>query len=345
MTVDHYPLVSVIIVTWNSARFLPACLAALATQATQDFEVLLVDNGSTDGCLDGVEDHWPALDLQVMRLDLNKGFAVANNLAARQARGKWLALLNSDAFPGPDWLQELLAAAGQNPDMSFFASRQLQANAPDLLDGAGDAFHISGLAWRRFAGWPASRFGMKSEEVFSPCAAAALYSRKAFLDAGGFDEDFFSYHEDVDLGFRLRLRGLHCLYVPGAVVRHIGSASVGSQSDFALYHWQRNYIWSFVQNVPSALLWEALPSHVLANLFHVVYFAFLGRGRIVLKAKLDALRGLRLAFRKRREIQMNCTAGRAELVKSMERGLLQPYLLGITTRKLRRTMPADHQAG
>lgn len=336
---NDFPLVSVIIVTWNSARCLSFCLDALAAQVCKDFEVLLIDNGSTDGCLDEMENRWPALKLRVERLGANKGFAAANNLGARLARGKWLALLNPDAFPEPDWLKELLGAAAKNPDFSFFASRQLQANASHLLDGAGDAFHISGLAWRRFAGWPAAQFGLKTEEVFSPCAASALYSLQAFLQLGGFDEDFFSYHEDVDLGFRLRLRGFRCLYVPEAIVHHIGSAALGAQSDFALYHWQRNTIWSFVQDMPSALLWKALPAHLMANLIYILKYILLGRGRVLLRAKMDALRGFPLAIRKRREIQKNRKCSHVDLLRIMEHGPLQPYLLGYHMRKIRRTIP------
>ena len=337
-TVNDLPLVSIIIVTWNSAAYFSRCLECLAAQTFKDFEVVLIDNGSKDGCLDGVENHMPVLRLQVERLGENKGFAAANNLGAHMAQGRWLALLNSDAFPETNWLEELLKAAKNNPEFSFFASRQLQENAPNLLDGAGDIFHISGLAWRRFAGWPSAQFGLETEEVFSPCAAAALYSREAFLRVGGFDEDFFSYHEDVDLGFRLRLQGFRSLYVPDAIVLHAGSATLGAQSDFALYHWQRNYIWSFVQNMPSALLWEALPSHLMANIIHQISYTFQGRGRILWKAKKDALCGLSHALHKRRKIQKMRKAGNRELLKMMERSWLQPYLLGYHIRKIRRSM-------
>jgi GT2 family glycosyltransferase len=282
-----------------------------------------------------VENRWPALSLRVERLGVNKGFSVANNMGARLARGQWLALLNPDAFPEPNWLENLLGAAAKNPDFAIFASCQLQANIPHLLDGAGDAFHISGLAWRRFAGWPAAQFGLKTEEVFSPCAAAALYSLQAFLQVGGFDEDFFSYHEDVDLGFRLRLRGFRCLYVPDAVVHHIGSASLGVQSDFALYHWQRNFIWSFVQNMPSALLWEALPSHLMANVIYILQYTFQGRLSVLWKAKMDAVNGLRRAFHKRREIQKYRRVSHVDLLQRMERGPFQPYLLGYYKRRIK----------
>jgi GT2 family glycosyltransferase len=230
-------------------------------------------------------------------------------------------------------LEKLLQAAERHPEFSFFASRQLQANAPHLLDGAGDALHINGLAWRRYASWPAAQFGLEPEEVFSPCAAAALYPRRAFLQVGGFDEDFFSYHEDVDLGFRLRLQGFRCLYVPDAVVHHIGSATLGAQSDFALYHWQRNFIWSFVQNMPAALLGIALPLHLAANFIYQIVYTRRGRGKVLWKAKWDALRGLGHALRKRSRVQKDRKVSNAELLRVMEHGLLQPFILGYNIRK------------
>ena len=333
--------VSVIILTWNSAKVISQCLDSLASQTMQDFEVIIVDNGSSDSDAIDLPAHWPEIDFQINKLEKNIGFASACNLGAAMSKGDWLAMLNSDAFPEPEWLERLLIAAQSHPEFSFFASRQLQANAPHLLDGAGDAFHVSGLAWRRFSGYPASLFGLDPMEVFSSCAAAALYLRQAFLKVGGFDEDFFSYHEDVDLSFRLRLQGYRCLYVPDAVVHHVGSASVGAASDFALYHWQRNFIWSFVQNVPSGILWEALPSHLMANLIYQLNYTIRGRGGILWKAKMDALRGLSQALRKRREIQKTRTASHREILSTMERGWLQPYLLGYHIRKISRTGPAS----
>jgi GT2 family glycosyltransferase len=327
------PLVSVILVTWNSAANLPHCLFALAAQTAKDFEVVIMDNGSTDDGLSDLDGKYPELDLSIKKLGSNLGFATANNLAARLARGRWLALLNSDAFPEPDWLEQLLRATESNPEFSFFASRQIQANASNLLDGSGDDYHVSGLSWRRYAGFPAAQFGLQSEEVFSPCAAAALYSREAILQVGGFDEDFFSYLEDVDLGFRLRLEGHRCLYVPEAVVYHIGSATLGVKSDFALYHFHRNLIWLFVQNMPSSRFWVFLPAHLLANLIYPIYHTLRGHGRVLWQAKLDALRGLPRALHKRRKIQSGHKYSPADLERVMQKGLFQPYILGIRRKK------------
>ncbi len=336
------PKVSIIICTWNSGNVLPQCLNSLDQQTVKDFEVIIVDNGSSDNSIEDLPKKWPAFNLQIRKMEENIGFAAANNLGAHLAKGEWLALLNSDAYPDPGWLENLLLTAQREPEFSFFASRQLQARAPHLLDGAGDVYHISGVAWRRYDGFPAAQFGLESGEVFSACAAAGFYSRQAFLQVGGFDESFFSYHEDVDLGFRLRLQGFRCLYVPEAVVLHIGSATLGPQSDFALYHWHRNFIWSFIQNVPLALFVIALPTHLMANLIYQLNYTLQGQGGILLKAKRDALRGLPRALRKRRTIQKSRKVSNKELSLVMQSGCLQPYLIGYNRRKIGRATQSSN---
>ena len=328
------PLISIVIVYWNNAEHLPRCLDCLSRQSVRDFEIILIDNGSSDSGTDGLETKYPGLDLSLQRLDSNQGFAAGNNIGARSAQGKWLVLLNADAFPEPDWLERLLAAAEAYPEIASFSSRQFQANNPEILDGAGDAYHVSGLAWRRYFGYPADKYGHESIEVFSPCAAAGMYSRAAFLDVGGFDEDYFSYFEDVDLGFRLRLRGYRCLYVPEARVAHVGAVAVGARSDFSLYHSHRNLIWTFVKNMPRSMLWQYLPAHVMANVIHFTYFALKGRGKVLWRAKTDALRSLSSILKKRREIQSRRKADNAELKKVMQHGFLEPYLFGKKFAKL-----------
>lgn len=302
-------------------------------QTFKDFEIILVDNGSTDGSVTRLEDKYPNLELNIQRLRSNRGFAAANNIGARLARGKWLALLNADAFPEPDWLEKLVETAGANSEYAAFSSRQLRASDPSLLDGAGDAYHVSGLAWRRFLGYPASEYGLEEGEVFSPCAAAAMIRRDAFLEVGGFDEDFFSYFEDVDLGFRLRLAGYRCMYIPSAVVHHVGSATFGERSEFAFYHSQRNMVWTYLKNMPSGLFWLYLSAHLLANLIYLIWYSFQPPGKAIWRGKLDALRGLGTMLRKRKKIQSKRRAKPSDLLRLMERGLLTPYLLGERLRR------------
>jgi GT2 family glycosyltransferase len=331
---SQIPKITIIIVTWNSEAYLPHCLESLKKQKYKDFEVIIIDNGSTDNAVNNLAEKYPSLDLRIEKLDTNTGFAVANNIGARLARGKWLALLNADAFPESEWLENLLKATEQHPN-AFFASQQIQANAPDLLDGEGDTYHISGLAWRRNYGLPLQN-KTKLEEIFSPCAAAALYPRQAFLDVSGFDEDYVSYHEDVDLGFRLRLQGLRSYYMPQAIVYHVGSASTSKRSDFSVYYGHRNLEWTYYKNMPSILFWLFFPVHVLMNFFLIAYLTSGGRGKVILRAKIDALKGFKKMRRKRKEIQASRIVSTKDIYQSLERGFFAPVRVSIQRRRSKR---------
>ena len=293
--------VSVVIVNWNSRELLQKCLQHLLKQTIQPVQIIIVDNASSDNSVnvaDGVE------RTVVLRMKTNLGFAAGNNRALSVCTGEFVALLNPDAFPEPDWLEKLLDAAQDYPDVAAFGSRQLCQATPGILDGIGDSYHMSGLIWRQGYGAIQQDSDLTSREIFSPCAAAALYRRQALIDMGGFDEDFFCYVEDIDLGFRLKLAGYKARYVPDAVVLHVGSATTGGQdSDFCIYHGHRNLVWAFVKNMPGALFWLLLPLYILLNIMTISLFTMRGRGGVILRAKRDALIGLSMIWRKRRQIQ------------------------------------------
>ena len=319
MAANIPPSTRIIIVNWNSWLLLDQCLQALVRQTRQDFKVVVVDNASTQAMPENfLERH---AGIEFMWSDRNLGFAAANNWAIRGKQDmEWIALLNPDAFPEPDWLAQLMEATQRHPDYAAFGSRQLIAGSESMLDGDGDVYHISGLVWREGHGKAAASAAREAREIFAPCAAAAMYRRAALVDAGGFDEDFFCYVEDVDLGFRLRLIGCRSLLVPDAIVRHVGSAtSGGQQSDFAVYHGHRNLVWCYVKNMPPALFWPLLPLHLAMNLAAIVAYTLRGQARIILKAKRDALYGLPMAWRKRKHIQANRTASYAEIWRSMRK--------------------------
>ncbi len=303
MTVDDDNLVSVIIVNWNGKRFLERCLIALMEQTLTPHEIILLDNASSDNSL-LIARRFPSVRL--IAHERNTGFARGNNLAieAAAAESKWIALINPDAFAEPRWLEELLVAAESNLGFDVFGSKLVNSADPTLLDGAGDAYQVSGRVWRMGYGMPVSAATANEREVFSPCAAAALYRRSAVLEVGGFDEDYFCYVEDVDLAFRLRLAGYRCLFVPQSVAHHVGSGTTGGQqSDFAVYHGHRNLVWAYVKNMPGWLFWACLPLHLAMNLVSIFVFILRGQGKVILRAKFDALLGLSNMWRKRREIQ------------------------------------------
>lgn len=312
--------VAVLIVNYNSGTLLSRSLEALSRQTVRDFRVVVVDNASSDGSADGIDERYSNVTL--VRAGSNLGFAAGNNLALKHAgSAEWIALLNPDAFPEPDWLEKLVLAAFAWPGFSFFGSRMLLADSPQLLDGTGDVYHASGMAWRRDHGIPANQATAEPGEIFGPCAAAALYARAALNETTGFDERYFCYHEDVDLAFRLRLLGHRCRYVPDAVVHHVSGGIAGRRSDFATYHGQRNLVWTYVKDMPGALFWLFLPLHLLMNAAAIAVCAARGQLRVVLRAKWDALRGLGAMLKKRAEIQASRRIDVRQLLAVMNFGL------------------------
>ena len=311
-----------IIVTHNAAALVERCLRAVAVQSRRPDRILVVDNASRDDTVSRVAEVAArlALTAEIIELRENVGFAGANNQAV-EALGdcEWVALLNPDAYPEPAWLQSLLAAAARHPAAAALGSRLMRDGVAEVLDGAGDEYHVSGLVWRHGHGLPVSRVAgaLLERRVIAPCAAAAIYRRQHWVDVGGFDPAFFCYVEDVDLGFRLCLRGHECWYVPDAVAHHVGTATTGTGSAFAVYHGHRNLVWAFVKDMPGPLLARYVLEHLMVSAVGLAWFAWRGRGRAYLAAKRDALKGLTWAWRARREVQRTRTVSVGEV-----RGLL-----------------------
>ena len=294
--------ITVIIVNFNGGEMIIDCLNALRLQSFTGFSTIVVDNCSTDGSAERIALEFPEVFL--FALETNTGFAMGNNFALEHARlAEWVVLLNPDAFPHPDWLACLLESAALNPEFDVFGSRLCSDAEGLILDGIGDAYHVSGLVWRDAHGRHMSPEYLNEREIFSPCAAAAMYRSRCLVAVGGFDEDLYCYVEDVDLGFRLRLAGYRSLYVPNAVVHHLGSGIVGLHSDFQIYHGHRNLIWVFVKDMPGFIFWLMLPLHVAMNLAGIVWFTLRGQGRVIVRAKWDAIKGVSKFWRKRARVQ------------------------------------------
>ena len=316
--------VAVVIVNWNSGDDLEKCLSALAVQTLPPRRICVIDNASSDASLDAVQAHFPLCDL--LCLNENTGFAAANNFAVRLcADCEWIAFLNPDAFADADWLENLFAAALSEKEFSFFGSHMVRAGDERLLDGTGDLYHVSGLAWRRDHGEPVCRTRRTTGEVFAPCAAAALIRRDVFIKAGGFDESYHSYFEDVDLAFRLRLSGRRSLYVAEARVRHVGSGSTHRYSDYAVYHGSRNLVWTYFKNMPTPLVWVYLTQHLLANAAALCWFALRKKGRVIFRAKWDALRALPSVWAQRKQIQAWRRVPVRKIRQAMLKGAGLPY--------------------
>ncbi|MCR9193489.1 MAG: glycosyltransferase family 2 protein [Hyphomonas sp.] len=260
------PFFSVLIVNYNAGDLLQAAINSLKNQTFRDFEVVIVDNDSEDQSAQNLDvEGLPAI--RVLREKQNHGFARGNNLAADAANGKWLALLNPDAVADENWLTEIHAATARHDSCRVFACSQINMDEPDLLDGAGDAYFAFGIPWRGGFEHPISELPSKDSQCFSPCGASAVYERSLFLEIGGFDERFFCYCEDVDLGMRLQLSDEKCVFLPGAVIHHKGSATSGRYSYFTMYHGFRNRTWAYLKNMPLSVLLLTLPGHLILMLY------------------------------------------------------------------------------
>lgn len=289
----------VIVVTYNSRAYF-ARLKAAVEKLTAPHRLIVVDNASA------AEQRPTPADLpahaELIQAETNLGFAAGNNLAAKLLDTEFIVLLNPDAFPDPDWLDKLIAAADRRPQAAAFGSTQIDAQDEARFDGLGDCYHAAGIPWR--GGYGAVRTAPPPEgECFSPCAAAALYRRQAWREMGGFDERFFCYCEDVDLGFRLRLAGWTIIQVPDAVVRHVGGGSSGKRSAFAVFHGTRNRLWTFVKDMPGALLWLMAPAHLAITVLFLAVSPFRGTGPATWRGVGAGLKGLPEMWRARHETQ------------------------------------------
>ena len=322
-------MINVIIVNWNGKKFLPECLESLRQQAYRRFSIILVDNGSNDGSIDFVIRNYP--EVKTIALPKNVGFSVANNIAIKTVLTEYVALLNNDAVAHPLWLQSLMGALESCPEAGFAASKMLYYDNPEIIDRAGDSYTRAGAGLLRGRAEPASSYN-KQEWIFGACAAAALYRTRMLRDIGLFDEDFFLLYEDVDLSFRAQLRGYKCLYVPEAIVHHKASSSIIYDSPTSVYYGHRNLEWVYIKNMPAGLILKTIFPHIIYDMAAFFFFTARGRSKDFIKAKWDALKGLRKVLKKRRQIHRSRIVVDDDIWSLLEKELFLPRL----TRRLRK---------
>ncbi len=296
------PNVSVVIPNWNGECLLPACLTSLRSQSFEDFEVILVDNGSTDRSVEVAQAQIP--DLRVIQFPENRGFSRAVNEGIRAARGQHIALLNSDVELDPEWLQALTKTLDSHPEIMACASKMVNARDRRFLDGVGIGCLAGGIGYpigshERDEGQYAYPF-----EVLGPSAGAALYRRELFQIVGLFDEQFFAYHEDVDLCLQAQWAGLRCLYVPSAVAYHVGGGSTGgAMNAFIARLSTKNRYWVVLKNLPVRMFFRSLPGILCYEAVWIPRLAARGLLAAYLRGLRDALTELPGIWSKRREIQ------------------------------------------
>lgn len=276
------PEVSVIVVNWNRRELLRQCLHSLAQQAGVRFEVILVDNGSRDGSAEMAQvefEHSGLLPLRVLRNAANVGFCRANNQGIEASRGEFIALLNNDAEAAPSWLACLRRAFDRGADIGMAASKILLKHEPSRIDKAGHLIYPDGQNRGRGTGELDVGQYERVEEVLWPDGCAAMYRRRMLEQIGGFDEDFFAYGDDAELGLRARLAGWRCLYMPEAVVWHHRGATLGLTSTRRLMLIERNRLLLAVKLFPWSLL-ALNPAYFAARLAAGAWAALRGRGEI-----------------------------------------------------------------
>jgi len=304
----------IIILNWNGCTFLHACLASIEAERTTEVEVVLVDNGSTDGSEAFVRERYPWV--RVLSLGTNRGFAGGNNAGAAGYAGDYLIFLNNDTVVQRGWLTALVSAA-ERSNAAIATSRLVRSNDPAILDSAGDGYLRCGGAYKIGQGQPAASASL-SREVFGACGAAFLIRTDLFHQLGGFDESFFVVYEDVDLSYRARLTGARVIYAADAVVHHAVSAALGRVSVTAVFHGQRNLEWTWIKNTPRSLLWRSLPSHVAYDAAAFLVYARQGHLLTWMRAKVAALAGLPRVFRERRAVQAQIAVDPAALWQLMD---------------------------
>ena len=283
------PFVSIIIVNYNGGEYLNRCLASIRSQNYQEYEIILVDNASTDGSAEEAGQKFSGINL--IRSDQNLGFGQANNLGAQKARGEYLAFLNPDTVVTQDWLLQLILTLEDVLDAGLATPKILLLSMPERINTCGNEIHFTGIPACR--GWlsPADTLN-KIEDVFSISGAAFVARRSVFEDVGGFDETFFLYAEDNDLSWRVQLAGYRCLYVPTAVVYHEYEAQFHPEKYFYL---ERNRYQMLLKNFRWRTLLLLLPALLFSEVVTWGYAILQGSDHIA--AKLRSYRWI-LAHRK-----------------------------------------------
>jgi len=284
------PLVSVIVVNYNGKVFLKKCLSSLSSQSYPDIEIIFVDNGSSDGSANYVRKEFPFV--KILEIKKNLGFAKGNNTGIKEARGELIATLNNDTEVTSRWLEELVRAMKTDPGIGMCASKMLFMDRTDMIQSTGLTVSRSGVCWDRgIYETDNGQYG-SVEEIFGPCAGAALYRKRMLEEIGLFDEDFHAYLEDTDLAFRGRLSGWKCMYVPKAVVYHYHGGTAGFETDYTIYYANRNILWNTIKNFPLGVLISCLPWIIGRNIAVVPYYIIKGHGTAILRSKIDAIKGI-----------------------------------------------------
>jgi GT2 family glycosyltransferase len=316
METSSDPIVSIVIPNRDGATprdgliYLEMVLEILAQQSFRYFDVTVVDNGSTDGSVEYLRQHWP--EVRVVPLPQNTGFPAAINRGVDVSRGRYIALLNNDLELSPDWLELLVAELDRDPGIGFVTGKIMRYDDRDVIEQAGHDFFTCGHF--EPVGLDQKDSGQYDERRATTVvtAAAALYRREALNRAGGFDEDYFLYCEDGDVCLRMLLCGYSGLYVPEPKAFHVRGGTVGDQTELPRFYIVRNTLITLLKDMPASILLRSLPKIARYHYGQLVAARKARGARTVLRAYASFLRAVPATLRKRRAIQRVRTVDLAE---------------------------------
>ena len=281
--------VTIIIPNYNGLKFMEPCMAALDRQLCRDFQLLVVDNGSTDGSVEWLKEH----GLPSIFLETNTGFSGAVNVGIRAAKTPYVILLNNDTEAEPEYVGELLKAIETSPKIFSVSPKMIQLYHKELMDDAGDMYSIMGWAYQRGVGQEIERYDRPCH-IFSSCAGAAIYRREVFEEIGYFDEMHFAYLEDIDVGYRAKLYGYDNVFCPEAVVYHVGSGTSGSKyNSFKVKLAARNNVYLNYKNMRTWQLLLNSPCLLAGTFVKFLFFKKMGFGKDYVSGFLEGIRTLK----------------------------------------------------
>lgn len=269
--------VSIVIPNYNGEKFLDICLKSLYSQEYKDFEIIIVDNASTDNSIEYLQN---LNNIKLIKLDKNYGFSKAVNEGIKAASGEFVVLLNNDTEATKSWLKNLVKCIEKDNKIFSCSSKMLRYHEKNLIDDAGDEYNILGWSYKRGDGKDKLSYGLKDKSIFSSCGGAAIYRKSTLKEIGLFDEDFFAYLEDIDISYRALIFGYKNLYCSTAEVYHIGSATSGSRyNDFKARLTARNNLFVIYKNMPLLQLIINFPFIVIGFLIKFIFYDQRGLGK------------------------------------------------------------------
>lgn len=282
-------MISIIIPNYNGKKYLEGCLDSVYNMEQLDFEVIIIDNASQDDDFKWINKY---NNIHFKQLDKNYGFSRAVNEGIHLAKGEYVLLLNNDTVIEKDFVLELVNTIEKDKKIFAVSSKMIAYHNRELIDDAGDEYNL--LGWTKKRGDGKSVRGFTTEKrVFSACAGAALYRKSIFDEIGYFDEKFFAYMEDVDIGYRANIYGYKNVYCPEAKVYHIGSATSGSRHNaFKVKLAARNNLYVAYKNMPFIQLILNAPFLFVGYLIKYLFFTRKGLGKVYREGIIEAIKSL-----------------------------------------------------